>query len=61
MGEEMRRVTRCASCDGVSENSILGMLLVRRYGEDLVRLGVVHRPECPELQDEEGECPTTKS
>lgn len=47
----MRKVTVCASCDGVSENSILGILLVKKHGKDLVRLGVVHRPECPELKD----------
>lgn len=48
----MRKVTICTSCDGPPENSVLGILLVKKHGTDLVFLGVVHRPGCPELEPE---------
>lgn len=48
----MRKLTICRSCDGVSENSLLGRLLVEEHGTELVALGVVHRPDCPELEDD---------
>jgi len=48
----MREAVICASCSGVPEHSILGIMLIKQHGKGLVRLGVVHRPGCPELEEE---------
>jgi hypothetical protein len=47
------RVTVCRACDGPPTNSVLGQLLIKKHGTNLVKLGVVHRPQCPNLEDKE--------
>ena len=49
----MKKIIVCASCTGVSEHGLMGIMLIKAHGRDLVRLGVVHRPGCPELEDGE--------